>query len=161
MKGMGIFLAGVLALSLGLGAFWWSRSLSSDDPGRVARPSSPREEIAWIKTEFGLTDGEFRKVEELHLDYVPRCDEYCRRVAASGQKVRRLASASGEMTRELAQALREDERTRLECREALLSHLYETAASMPAGKGRRFLELALPKVLAPEHPDVHSAVSHH
>jgi len=160
MKWLGIFLAGVLALSLGAGAFWCARSICADGPRRVSS-LSPSEEIAWMKSEFGLTDETFRRVEELHLEYVPRCDEYCRRVAESSRKVRRLASASGEMTDELAEALREDERTRTECREALLSHLYETAASMPPDKGRRFLELALPRVLTPGHPDVHSAVSHH
>ena len=74
--------------------------------------------------------------------------------------MKRLAAGGDGMTDELAAAIREDERTRAECREALLAHLYETASAMPPDQGRRFLEMALPRVLSPDHPNVHNAMSH-
>ena len=113
-----------------------------------------------MKADFDLSEEEFSQVKELHLAYVPLCDEYCCKIAEAGERVRKLASSSETMTPELAAALAEDERTRATCRKALLDHVYQTAACMAPEKGDRFLEVALPKVLSPPHPDVHSAVSH-
>ena len=152
-------LVGVLVLVLGVGAFWCSRLICPDGCGLFSGAISGSE-IAWMKAELDLTDEEFRKVELLHNEYVPQCDELCRRVAETERKVMRLATASDGMTEDLVAALREDERTRVECREALLAHLYATAESMPPEKGKRFLQIALPNVLAPDHPNIHRAVSH-
>jgi hypothetical protein len=150
---------GVLALVLGAGAFWCSRLICPGGCG-VFGGSSSGSEISWMKSELDLTDAEFRKVEQLHKDYVPKCDELCRRIAESERKLMTLAAASDGMSEELAAALQEDERTRVECREALLGHLYATAESMPPEKGKRFLEIALPNVLETEQPNIHRAVSH-
>jgi hypothetical protein len=159
MKRSRIVAVGVLVLVLGIAGFWCSR-LICPEGCRVFGGSHSESEISWMRAEFELDESEFKKVEQLHNEYVPRCDEYCRRVAETQLKVTKLAAASEEMTDELLAALRADERTRIECREALLAHLYETARSMPPEKGKRFLEIALPKVLAPDHPNIHRAVSH-
>ena len=154
-----IIIVGVVALVLGVGSYYFARQIRSA-PGECTCSSDPGSEVGWMKSEFGLSDEEFGKVEELHLAYVPLCDEYCCRIAEASERVRKLAAASDTMTPELAAALEEDERTRTACRQALLDHLYRTAGCMAPEKGGRFLKMALPKVLSPSHPDVHSAVSH-
>ena len=149
----------VLATVLGIAAFWAAR-LICPTCFKEHGGGDLHSEVAWMKSEFDLTDEEFRRVEQLHVEYVPKCDEYCRRIAETAGEVNRLAGSKAGMNDELASAIRENQRTRAECLQALLEHLYETAEAMPPEKGRRFLEMALAKVLSPEHPDVHSAVSH-
>ena len=148
-----------VATVLGVAAFWTAR-LICPTCFQGHGGGDPQSEIAWMRSEFELTEEEFHKIEQLHIAYVPECDEYCRRVAETGREVNRLAASGEAMTDEIATAIRENERTRADCLQALLDHLYETAGAMPPEKGRRFLDMALSKVLSPEHPDVHSAVSH-
>lgn len=155
MKTPTLALAILATVVAGFMAYFGGRALH--DP---AQPADARGEIHWMKKEFALSDGDFAKVEALHLAYVPRCDELCMAVAKSGRKVRELAAATPVMTEAVAVAIAEDERVRAECRKALLAHLYETAAAMPPEAGRRFLEMALPSVLSPGHPDVHDSVRH-
>jgi len=149
---------GVLALILGLGAFWCARLIRPQVAG-AACTTHHCSELSWMKEEFGLSDEEFRKIEQLHNDYVPRCDEYCCQVAESAAKVKRLAEHSDSMSEELAAALKDYERTRLECQQALLEHLYETASCMPPDKAKRFLDMALPSALADSHATVHSTMT--
>ena len=159
MKLPTITVLGAALLLVGLTAFVGGRALHRSSDGR-ALPSEAKEEIQWMRKEFALDDAAFQKVEALHLAYVPRCDELCMAVSKSSRKVADLAAATPTVTEELAAAIAEDERVRGECRKALLAHLYETAAAMPPEAAKRFLELALPTVLSPSHPDVHDSVRH-
>jgi len=149
---------GVLALALGLASFWCARLIRP----KAALPTGTAQhgsELSWMKDEFGLNDEEFSKIERLHNDYVPRCDELCCRIAASAEKVKGLAEDADSMNENLAAALQEYEQTRFECQKALLEHLYETARCMPPDKGKQFLEIALPNALSDTHANVHTAVS--
>lgn len=166
-----------IALASCAGAFWATRIVRSHGaaehglmcPGcntvhtmshaSGGRPS-PQEEVAWMKTEFGLSDAELRKVEQLHSAYIPRCDENCRRIELAGAKVGQLVEQSGGMSAELAAAIREEEKARADCRVELMAHLYETAAAMPPEAGREFLRSAIPTVCPTAHPDVHGAMAH-
>jgi NAD-specific glutamate dehydrogenase len=154
-----IIAAAALAVALGLGAFWLARLLRPK-VAPAACTTHHCSELSWMKSEFGLDDEEFRKVEQLHNDYVPRCDELCSEIAGATAKVQRIALHSDSMTPELAAALREYEATRSECQKELLEHLYETARCMPPDKAQRFLDIALPAALADSHASVHSAMSH-
>ena len=160
MTRLRIIAIGMLALALGLGAFWCARLVRPKVAGTGACTTHHCSELSWMKEEFGLDDEEFRKIEQLHSDYVPRCDELCCRIADSSAKVQRLAEQSDSMTEELAAALRDYETTRLECQKALIEHLYETARCMPPDKGTKFLEVALPNALSDSHANVHTAMSH-
>ncbi len=155
MKLPSLALVILATLVAGLIAYFGGRALQ-----HPSHPLDAKAEIRWMRKEFSLSEANFAKVEALHLAYIPRCDELCMAVADSGRKVRELAAATPVMTEALAAAIAEDEHVRGECRKALLAHLYETAAAMPSEAGQRFLEMALPSVLSPGHPDVHDSVRH-
>jgi hypothetical protein len=159
MKPSSVTLVVIGTVLIGLTAFLGGRAFHRASHGE-ARTRGAQAEIHWMRKEFALSDAAFEKVESLHLAYVPRCDELCMAVSESGRKVAELAAATPAMTEAIADAIAEDERVRGECRKALLGHLYETAAAMPPEAGKRFLEMALPTVLSPSHPDVHDSVRH-
>ena len=113
-----------------------------------------------MQEEFHLSPKAFSAIEQLHADYVPLCDKNCEKIDQASARVKQLAIQSSMLTDELQDALRQEEKTRSECREALLKHLYETAACMPESEAQRFLTLAMPKIFTSEHPDVHKAMAH-
>jgi len=141
----------------GLTAYFGGQALRRISQG-VRVHGEAKEEIQWLREEFALGDADFAKVEALHLAYVPRCDALCMAVTESSRRVAELVAATPVMTEAVAAAIEADERVRGECRKALLGHLYETAAAMPPEAGRRFLDMALPKVLSPGHSNVHDSV---
>lgn len=149
----------VVVLLSGATAFWVARAMQPHAPPGHER-SGPRGEVAWMKAEYGLSDEQFRKVEELHLAYIPRCEENCCRIDEAGARVRRLAEEASGMNDELAAAIREEEKVRADCRLALMAHLYQTASQMPPDAGRRFLRSAMTEVCPTAHPNVHGAVAH-
>ncbi len=130
MKSLRFWLVIVVMACVGTGTFWIARITRPHAPAKHEH-AGPRGEVAWMKTTFHLTDEQFRKVEALHVDYVPRCEENCRRIENAGAKVRKLLETSRATNEEIAEAVRQEETVRTECRLALIAHLYETAAAMP------------------------------
>ena len=154
-----ILAIGAVAVALGVAAFRAARLLRPKVvPGACTIHHCS--ELSWMKSELGLNDEEFRRIEQLHNDYVPRCDELCCKIAESAAKVQRIARHSDSMNEDLAAALRDYEKTRLECQKALLEHLYETARCMPPDKAKQFLDMALPAALSDTHANVHTTMSH-
>ncbi|MBN8457342.1 MAG: hypothetical protein J0M04_05825 [Verrucomicrobia bacterium] len=167
MKATSMWILLAVAILSGVGAFCVTRTIRSHEGG-AAHPMSyatagrpgPAEEVAWMKTEFGLSDTEMQKVEQLHISYIPRCDENCRRIELAGAKVARLAKQATGMNDDLAAAIREEEKARADCRLELMEHLYKTAAAMPPEAGKKFLQSAIPTVCPTAHPDIHGAMAH-
>jgi len=166
-----------VALLSGAGAFWATRTINHPEtaghgmacpwcdtatpqPPHPAAGPDPPAEIPWTKAEFGLSEAELRKVEQLHLAYLPRCAENCRRIEQAGAQVTRLVEQATGMNDELATAIRKEEQARADCRLELMAHLYETAAAMPPEAGKKFLRSAIPTVCPTGHPDVHGALAH-
>lgn len=110
------------------------------------RPSSAdTDEIAWMRTEFKLTDTEVAAIEKLHDDYHPVCMKHC----AAIMQARTRLDAAAPSEKPAAQT----ELVRLEaiCRDATLAHLQRVAAAMPPVEGARFLALVQPKVSGQSH----------
>lgn len=50
--------------------------------------NQPLPELAWLKTEFGLSEEEYQRIRELHLAYLPRCAEMCALIAEKNEVIR-------------------------------------------------------------------------
>jgi hypothetical protein len=110
---------------------------------------SSHPELAWLKNEYHLTDGQFDAVVRLHEAYRPKCAEMCRRIDEQNVKVQQLLAATNVVTPEIREALAEAGRLRAECQTAMLQHYYETSHQMPPEQGRRYLAWVQRETLTP------------
>ncbi len=97
-------------------------------------------ELAWLREEYCLGDGEYDRVRKLHEGYLPRCAEMCARIAAVNAELQRLILATNTVTPAISAKLAEIGSLRLQCQTMMLNHFYTVAATMPADQGRRYLE---------------------
>lgn len=105
-------------------------------------------ELAWLRTELKLTDEQFTKVSRLHVAYRPECMEMCRDISEAHEKTEGLTAVKvREMTPELEAAIREHALIHADCQQAMLKHLYETAAVLDDTQASRYLETMLPYAL--------------
>ena len=142
----------ILAPLLGIGVFFATQSMLK--PCNCA-PSSrmPVEngsllpELHWLKTTLQLTDGQFARVQTLHLAYQPRCAELCARVHHSDQALMDCTSHSHEVTADVLKLMRERAELTQECQQAMLQHVYATAGCMRQAQADRYVKIMLPHVL--------------
>jgi hypothetical protein len=106
-------------------------------------------ELAWLKTEYHLTDPQFAQVVQLHDAYHPKCAELCRRIDDQNGKIQQLLAATNTVTPEIKEALGEAARLRAECESAMLQHFYEVSRAMPPEEGKRYLAWVQSETLTP------------
>lgn len=107
--------------------------------------------LAWLKAEYKLSDEEFRRIEEAHDAYYPKCMEMCKRIAQANRRVTELLQTSTTLTPEIEAALKTTEATNAECRAAMLRHIYQVAAMMPPDQGSRYIRETAPRLLSSGH----------
>jgi Spy/CpxP family protein refolding chaperone len=107
-------------------------------------------ELEWLHHELKLTDEQFAKVQALHLAYKPTCEALCMKIAAAHRKVQSLATSGDITSAEFAAALQAQGTVRVECQQAMLNHLHETAVLMSPEQARQYLAVMLPQVLGDE-----------
>jgi len=110
-------------------------------------------ELAWLQKDLQLSEDEFSKVKELHLGYRPKCIEMCTRISDAREKLRLASQAQRQMNPDLENAIREYAKVQADCQQAMLQHLYQTAAVLSPQKAERFLKAALPAALGGYHGD--------
>lgn len=144
MKKSGIiFLAGLAAGLLAYACLYLTGS------GRSTASAGTAPELAWIKTEFRLSDQQFARVAELHAAYRPTCAEMCRRIDEKNAALQKLLAATNSVTPEIQAALAEASRVRAECQAAMLKHVYEVSRAMPPEQARRYLAFMHERTLFP------------
>lgn len=114
-------------------------------------------ELAWVKKEFKLSDGQFERVRALHLAYKPVCTEYCRRIQEKNRDLARLMDASSRVTPAIKVALSEATELRKECLAQMLEHFYAVSRVMPPEQGKRYLarmQAETAESMAPVYPSV-------
>lgn len=134
-----------VALVAGVTAFCFTRSHKMAERHGPLLDAMP--ELAWIRTDLKLTDEQFAKVSELHAAYRPKCEELCNRISQAHEKVAAAARSSGSMTSGLEAAIQEHAETHAQCQQAMLRHMYETAALLDKEQSVRYLETMLPIAL--------------
>lgn len=139
------FLVLVLAIVAGVAAFGLMRSHKIEASRGALLDSMP--ELAWIRSDLQLTDSQFAKVTELHMAYRPQCAEMCHRILEAHERLDRAAHSGGVVTAELKAAISEHARIHTESQEAMIEHLYRTAAVLDDDQAKRYLDTMLPYAL--------------
>ena len=112
---------------------------------------SDRPELAWLKEEFSMGEGEFKRVSELHAAYLPQCRERCRQIDAQNVHLQKLLANATNATPELDAALADASRLRSECQRMMLHHFFQVSQTMPPAQGRRYLSWVKARVFLPDY----------
>lgn len=133
-KGVTILLLGLLLSAAAFGAIYYFGTA----PCR-AMMRQPQPELAWLKSEFHLTDPEFARITTLHEAYLPNCRERCRRIEEQNGKLQQLLTQSTNITPEIQALLNDRAKMRASCEAEMLQHFLEVSRTMPPEQGRRYL----------------------
>jgi hypothetical protein len=135
MKRALIILMGGLLLAL---AAYGGIYFACVTPNReLLRSQTP--ELAWLKTEFKVSDTEYQRIVGLHATYRSQCMERCQLIAKKNEEFKNLVAKEQTITPEIETNLAESAQIRLECQKAMLKHCLEVSQSMPPEQGRRYL----------------------
>ena len=142
----------ILSVLLGVGMYFGSRQMlkpcdCSNADQMPLENGSLLPELEWLRHSLHLTAAQFAKVQALHLAYQPRCAELCQRVHHSDQALRDCTSHSRTVNAEVLKLMRERADLTQECQQAMLQHVYETAACMEHSQADTYLKTVLPHVL--------------
>ena len=118
---------------------------------RVAQARSQTDDLAWLRTEFGLSEAEIAKVRTLHEAYLPECDRMCARIATANRELASVLAASTNVTPVVLDKLSAVAVLRADCQAQMLRHFYEVSRSMPSEQGRRYLQVMTQKTCLPDN----------
>ena len=141
----------LLALVVGVFAFFAVRSHKIQSRHEVLIDNLP--ELAWVRSELKLSNEQFAKVSELHVGYRPKCLEMCHRIRKAHERLELASQGADAVSPELKAAIDDHARVHAECQEAMLEHLYETAAVLDDTQADRYLEVMLPFALDFSHSE--------
>ena len=126
-------------------AFWVTRHYSSANYHAAVLDSMP--ELTWLRKELQLTEEQFQKVAALHKEYRPECVQLCAKIDQAREKVRLAAEKGNELNPELVAALEEQAKVHVQCQQAMVGHIYKTAALLDHPQAERYLAATLPHAL--------------
>jgi hypothetical protein len=97
------------------------------------------DDLAWLRSEFRLSDAELARIRQLHDGYLPKCREMCAHIAARKIELQAALAANQGLTPEVEQKLTEIASLRAQCQVNMLRHFHEVSQAMPPEQGRRYL----------------------
>ena len=104
-------------------------------------------ELHWLQTWLRLDTEQMQKVKALHLAYLPKCEDLCHRVYLSNEDILTLTGSSTAVDAKLRSAMDERAKLAVECQQALLEHVYQTASSLRPEQSKKYLDLMVPYTL--------------
>ena len=96
------------------------------------------DDLDWLRQEFSLNDTELQRIRQLHQGYLPRCRDYCARIAANNGELASMLATTNVVTADIEQKIRDIAALRADCQTAMLRHFQEVRAAMPPEQGRRY-----------------------
>lgn len=146
----------IVAVILGVGMFFGAQRMlrPCDCTQTTQMPvenGSLLPELQWLRVSLRLTEPQFEKVQALHLAYQPTCAELCMRIQHSDHALQEAASRSRAVTADVMKLMHERADLTQECQQAMLKHVYETAACMAPDQADKYLKTVLPHVLGTAH----------
>lgn len=99
----------------------------------------PEPELAWLKKEFSLSDDEFKRVQDLHRAYLPKCAERCKAIAAQNALIESITSSANALTPNLQLAIKERADIRALCETEMIAHFIAVSRTMNSEQGKRYL----------------------
>jgi hypothetical protein len=109
---------------------------ASRDPKALREALAERDAMAWLKSDFKLTDAQFAAIKRLHDDYYVECSDHCAAILDARE-----------------QHAPAPEIARLEdiCERSMTEHFKKVAALMSPEEGPHYLAVVLPKVANYDH----------
>lgn len=101
--------------------------------------SQPADDLAWLRTEFHLSDAEMARIRELHEGYLPQCAEMCAKIAAKKSELESALGNGTNLTAEAQSKLSELAELRAQCQAQMLQHFITVSQTMPPEEGQRYL----------------------
>lgn len=148
----------VFAIVAGVVAFAFMRSHKIDSSKGALLDNMP--ELTWLRSDLELTDSQFAKVTELHVAYRPQCVEMCHRILEAHERLDRAVRPGRAVTEELKEAIADHAKIHAECQEAMINHLYQTAAVLDERQAKRYLHTMLPYALDFSHSEPEGVHEH-
>ena len=147
----GIFIL-LTAVAVGLCTFFCAHRILSPTTSDQAT-SMPKEngsllpELNWLRQWLRLDEEQMQKVKNLHLAYLPKCEVLCQRVCLSNEHILALTAQSTSVDTRMRSAMDERAKLAVECQQALLQHVFQTAACLRPDQSRKYLDLMVPYTL--------------
>lgn len=113
---------------------------------------TPSPELAWLRHEFNLGDAEFKRISEIHADYVPQCLESYRRIDELNDQLSSSLTGATQVTPELERLLAQRAQVRAACQAEMLKHVFDISRAMPPAEGKRYLAWARDNTCLREQP---------
>ena len=123
--------------------------------------SEPVPELAWLKTEFGLSGEEYKRISELHRAYLPECRRMCALIAEKNETIKDLMEKGQEFNKERKKVIEEAVLLRAECRQKMLDHFYKVSHEMQPEARERYLDWVLRETMTPSHAALEETLHHH
>lgn len=147
-----------LGIAVGVSAFCAPYFSATSHCRAAMRSEQP--ELWWLKEEFHLNDAEFKRISDLHAGYLPRCQEFCSRIASKNAEVRAIFAKTDTVTPDIDRKLAEIAQLRAECQKHMLEHFLAVSRAMPPEEGRRYLAWIVAQTLPGGDADMHMAGHH-
>lgn len=141
-----IIVAGLVLALLGYGASYLAGSAKAR---RMAHSQTP--ELAWLQTEFHVSDAELARIRTLHESYLSACAERCQRIDAKNAELQKCLAATNAVTPEIEKMLAESAQLRSDCQKAMLQHFFEISRTMPPDQSKRYFDWIVGCTFGPEH----------
>lgn len=129
----------ILLGALALGAAIFGGAYFASQRACMMCQTATTDKLAWLQTEFHLSDVEMARVRKLHADYEPQCMEMCAQVAAKKIELADALAGVTNVTVEAQNKLSELHALRAQCQTQMLRHFFEVSRTMPPEQGRRYL----------------------
>jgi hypothetical protein len=147
----------ILASGLILGVLAYAGVYRAGTASSCCMVESKTPELAWLQQEFHLSDAEFKRISELHEQYLSGCAERCHEIDLKNEELARLLQGTNNVSPEIQRALAESAQLRAQCQGIMLQHFFEVSRTMPAEQGKRYLAWVRNKTLL---HDTHAAMHH-
>jgi hypothetical protein len=144
------FLLGTVAVIalLAAGTGYVGYRLSGDPALHAA--ASKGDTMAWLRTDFHLSNEKFLEIRKLHDSYARTCEEHCRMIQEAMREREALLAAHADRAA-MDSADRRIQGLREVCEGSIATHVRRVAELMPPEDGRRYLALVLPRIANFDH----------
>lgn len=114
--------------------FGWATSKTDALVSAEGQPAA----LAWVKTEFGLSEAEFDSLEETNAAYQPRCEAMCMELSREREALASLVGKPTATAAEIAAAQEKVNAMEQRCFRMTLDHIYDVSQAMESEKGARY-----------------------
>jgi len=112
----------------------------------LLRAEQSGDTMTWLRSEFKLSDDQYRKVAQLHQDYGAICGDHCRAIQQANLELEAAQRATPADPEKIKAAERRQQEMKAICERSLEAHVREVAACMPEKEGQRYLAMVLSRI---------------